>query len=93
MTTRKNFEKRMRDELEQLKAEYEEIKSRAGKLESSLEAEYLTRTEELKLAILDAERKFELFVETHDEQWETFKTDLEKSWESLRELIRAITAP
>lgn len=83
----------MRDELEQLKAEYDEIKTSLGRLESNFEAEYLTRVEELKLAILDAEGKLELFAETHDEQWQEFRTDLEKSWESLRELIRAITAP
>ena len=93
MTSRQKFEQRLRDELEQLKAEYDEIKSRAGRLESELEAEYVTRTEELKLALLDAERKIELFAETHDQQWETFRDDLEKSWESMRELIRAITAP
>ena len=93
MTSRQEFEQRLRDELEQLKAEYEQLAAGAGRLESTLEAEYLTRVEGVKLALLDAENRLELFAETHDHQWQTFKADLEKSWASLREMIAAITSP
>ena len=83
----------MRSELAQLKVEYENLKARAGRVESGLEAEYLTLVEELKIELQEAEQKLELFAETHEDQWEEFKLDLERSWESLRSLIKAVTGP
>ena len=93
MSARQGFEKKMRAELAQLKAEYENLKTRAGRVESELEAEYLTLVEELKIELQEAEQKLELFAETHEDQWEEFKLDLERSWESLRNLIKAVTGP
>ncbi len=93
MSARQGFEQKMRAELTQLKAEYENLKTRAGRIESELEAEYLTLVEELKIELQEAEQKLELFAETHEDQWEEFKLDLERSWESLRSLIKAVTGP
>ena len=93
MSARQGFEQKMRAELTQLKAEYENLKARAGRVESELEGEYLTLFEELKIALQEAEQKLELFAETHEDQWEEFKLDLERSWESLRSLIKAVTGP
>ena len=93
MSTKQGFEQKMRSELAQLKVEYENLKARAGRAESELEGEYLTLVEELKIALQEAEQKLELFAETHEDQWEEFKHDLERSWESLRSLIKAVTGP
>lgn len=93
MSERQGFEQKMRAELAQLKVEYENLKARAGRVESEFEAEYLTLAEELKIELHRAEQKLELFAETHEDQWEEFKLDLERSWDSLRNLIKAVTGP
>lgn len=93
MSERQGFEQKMRAELAQLKVEYENLKTRAGRVESEFEAEYLTLVEELKIELHKAEQKLELFAETHEDQWEEFKLDLERSWESLRNLIKAVIGP
>ena len=93
MSLKQSFEQQMRQELEQLKADFDSLKNRAADTETNLEAEYFTRVEEFRIELQRAEQKLELFAETHDAQWETFKTDLEQSWESLRGMIRALTAP
>jgi hypothetical protein len=80
MSERQGFEQKMRAELAQLKVEYENLKARAGRVESELE-------------LHKAEQKLELFAETHEDQWEEFKLDLERSWESLRNLIKAVIGP
>ena len=90
---REEFESLMRARLDQLKAEIAELVKSADRAETSLELEYYTLLEEAQVKLEAAEQKFELFREVHDDQWETFKTDLELSWKSLRELIKGITAP
>ena len=93
MSARENFERQMRQQLEQLRAEYHAVKEKTAAMEADLEAEYFTRIDELKIELQQAEQKLELFAETHDDQWEEFKQDLERSWESLRSLIKAVTGP
>lgn len=83
----------MRTRLDALRAEVDKLEQRVEHAETSLELEYYTLLEELKLKLEVAEQKFELFLETHDDAWETFRTDLEQSWESMRNIIRAITGP
>ena len=80
----------MRGRLDQARDEVEQLEQQAGK---RLEGEYYTRLEELEVALASAEQKIELFRETHDDAWAAFRTDLEQSWNALRELIKSITAP
>ena len=93
MSSPQKFSEQMRAELSQLKSEFEKIKTDAAHLGTDLELEYFTLIEELQVEVHALEQKFELFVETHDPAWQEFKTDLERSWESLRELVKGITAP
>ena len=90
---RKDHESRMRQRLEALRREYEEIRQRAGQAETSLEFEYYTRLEELQIALETAEQKFELLLETHEDQWERTRDEVEQVWKAARELVRAVTSP
>ena len=93
MSARKEFSDRMRARLDELRAEVDRLEHRVEHAETSLELEYYTLLDELKVKLQAAEQKFELFLETHDDAWKTFRTDLEQSWESMRSIIRAITGP
>jgi len=90
---RERFAARMRARLEQVAAELKSLGEAAEKAEIELELESVTRIEALRLELESAERKIELFVEVHDDDWEAFKTELERSWQSMRETIRAVSAP
>ncbi len=83
----------MRARLDGLRAEVEKFEHKAEQAETTLELEYYTRLEELKVKLEAAEQKFELFLETHDDAWETLRDDLEQSWKSMRNVINAITGP
>ena len=90
---RKTYEGEMRTRLQALRKNVEAIEQRAEQAETNLELEYFTLLEELRLALENAERKFELLLESHDEQWEGIKTEFEQLWRGARELIRAINSP
>lgn len=90
---RHSYEKKMLDQLNELKAEVAVLTEKAGRVETSLQLEYLTLIDELQLKLETVEQKFELLRQANDASWEEFKTELEHSWESMRELIRAITSP
>ncbi|HEY5738875.1 MAG TPA: hypothetical protein VIW27_04080 [Gammaproteobacteria bacterium] len=90
---RKTYEGEMRTRLQALRKNVEALEQRAEQAETNLELEYFTLLEELRLALENAERKFELLLESHDEQWEGIKTEFEQLWRGARELIRAINSP
>ncbi|MDH3387554.1 MAG: hypothetical protein OEN02_06570 [Gammaproteobacteria bacterium] len=93
MSLRSFYENKMRDELDEFKAEVKALRQKAGKAEVNLELEYFTLLDELLLKLESAEQKLELLRQANDANWEHFKTEFEHSWQSLRELIRALTAP
>ena len=93
MSMRETYEAKMQAQLHELKAEIHELRKKAGQAETNLELEYYTLIDELHLKLETTEQKFELLRQTKDEKWEEFKTDLELSWNSLLELIKAITSP
>lgn len=83
----------MRARLGELRAEVDRFEHKVEQAEASMELEYYTLLEELKVKLEVAEQKFELFLETHDDAWETLRDDLEQSWKSMRNVINAITGP
>jgi len=93
MSLRETYEKKMQAQLHELKAEIAELKEKAGQTETNLQLEYYTLIDELHLKLETTEQKFELLKQTKDEKWEEFKAELELSWNSLLELIKAITSP
>lgn len=90
---RQQFEQQVRDQLEAFRIELAALKQKTGQAETNLELEYYTLIDELRVKLEAFEKKYELLREVHDDEWQAYKTDLEKSWESLRELIKAITSP
>jgi len=93
MSMREIFERKMQAQLDELKVELAELKDKAGRAEANLELEYFTLSDELRLKLEEVEQKFELLQQVNDEKWEEFKAELELSWDSLRELVKAITSP
>jgi len=93
MSARREFTDKMRARLDELRTEVEELERKGKVAETGLELEYYTLLEELKLKLAATEQKFDLFLETHDQALEEFRTDLERSWDSMRNIIRAITGP
>ncbi len=87
------YEQKMLAQLNELKAEIATFREKADQAETSLLLEYYTLIEEMQLKLETVEQKFELLKQVNDDRWEEFKTDLEQSWKSLREVIRAITSP
>jgi hypothetical protein len=90
---RKEYESKMRAQLEALRQEYEELKQRAGQAETNLELEYYTLLEEVQVRLESAEQKFELLLEAHEDQWEHIRDEVEQVWTAARELIRAVVSP
>jgi predicted ribosome quality control (RQC) complex YloA/Tae2 family protein len=93
MNKRQTYENRMQAQLDELKTEIAEFRKKAEQAEINLELEYYTLIEELQLKLEATEQKFELLKLANAETWEDFKSELEHSWNSLRELVKAITAP
>ncbi len=83
----------MQTQLQQLKAEIDELGKKAGQTETNLELEYYTLIDELHLKLDTANQKFHLLKQANDEKWDEFKSEFELIWNSLRELIRSITSP
>jgi len=83
----------MRARLQELRKNVEAIEQRAARAEINLELEYYTLLEELRLGLESAERKFELLIESHDDQWEEVKNEFEELWHASRELIRTVNSP
>jgi hypothetical protein len=93
MSKREKYESKMQAQLDELKADIVRLKEKAEQTEINLELEYYTLIDELQLKLEAGEHKFELLKQANEETWEEFKSELEHSWDSLRELIKAITAP
>jgi hypothetical protein len=93
MSKRNSYENKMQTQLEELKQEIAELKGKAEQAEVNLELEYYTLIDELQLKLEETEHHFELLKIANEQKWDDFKSELEHSWSSLRELVRAVTAP
>jgi len=93
MSLRETYEKKMQDQLNELKAEITELKEKADHAETNLELEYYTLIDELHLKLETAHQKFDLLKQANDEKWDEFKSEFELIWDSMRELIKSVTSP
>jgi len=93
MSMRELYERKMQAQLNELKTEIAVLKEKVGQEETNLELEYYTLIEELHLKLEATEQKFHLLKQAQNERWEEFKVELELSWDSLLEMIKAITSP
>jgi hypothetical protein len=85
--------KKMQARFDELKAEIENLKEKVDKTEINLKLEYYTLIDELGLKLETTEQKFLLLKQVNEEKWEEFKIELDLVWNSLRELIKAISSP
>lgn len=93
MSLRETYEKKMQDQLNELKAEIAELREKAGQAETNLQLEYYTLIDELHLKLETADQKFHLLKDASDEKWDEFKSEFELVWDSVRELIKSVTSP
>lgn len=93
MSLRETYEKKMQAQLSELKAEIAELREKADQAETNLQLEYYTLIDELHLELETANQKFQLLKSASDEKWEEFKSEFELVWDSVRELIKTVTAP
>jgi predicted ribosome quality control (RQC) complex YloA/Tae2 family protein len=93
MSLRETYEKKMQDQLNELKAEIAELREKADQAEANLQLEYLTLIDELHLKMETANQKFHLLKQASDENWDEFKSEFELIWNSARELIQSVTSP
>ena len=93
MSIRDVYEKKMQAQLDEWKARLEVFKGKADQEETNLQLEYYTLIDEIKLELETAHKKLQLLKQAGDETWEEFKDDVEITWNSLHELIKALTLP
>ncbi len=87
------YEKKMQPRLDELKEEIDELRQKADKAETNLELEYYTLLDELQVKLEMANQKFQLLVQSNEDDWEDFKSEFEAIWDSLRELVKTVTSP
>lgn len=93
MSIRDVYENKMQAQLDEWKARLEVFKEKADKEETNMQLEYYTLIDEIKLELETAHKKLQQLKQSSDESWEGFKAEVETSWDSLDELIRALTLP
>jgi hypothetical protein len=87
------YEKKMQPRLAELKEEIDELRQKADAAEVNLELEYYTRLDELQVKLETASQKFQLLIQANEDDWKDFKSEFETIWDSLRELVKAVTSP
>ena len=93
MSNRDVYEKKMQVQLDEWKTRLEVFKEKADQEETNLQLEYYTLIDEIKLELETAHKKLQLLKQAGDETWEEVKAEVETTWDSLDELIRALTLP
>ena len=93
MSIRDVYEKKMQAQLDEWKTRLEVFKEKADQEETNLQLEYYTLIDEIKLELETAHKKLQLLKQAGDETWEEFKADVEITWDSLHELIKALALP
>lgn len=93
MQIKSTYETKMRHQLEAAKQEISELKNKAARMETNLQLEYYTLVDELQVKLEIAEQKFHLLTQAGADDWEEFKDEFERVWDSVRELVKSITSP
>lgn len=93
MSIRDVYEKKMQARLDEWKTRLEQFKEKADQEETNLQLEYYTLIDEIKLEMESAHKKLQRLKQANDDSWEDFKDEVETTWDSLDDLIRALTLP
>ena len=93
MSIRDVYEKKMQARLDEWKTRLEQFKEKADQEETNLQLEYYTLIDEIKLELENGHKKLQRLKQASDDTWEDFKDEVETTWDSLDDLIRALTLP
>ena len=93
MGHKQDYQHKMQVLLDEWRAEITDLKTKAERAEINLELEYYTTIEKLEIEAESLHQKLQLLKLAKGEQWEEIKTDFESSWNTMREVIKSITAP
>ncbi len=93
MSIRDVYEKKMQARLDEWKTRLEQFKEKADQEETNLQLEYYTLIDEIKLELESGHKKLQRLKQASDDTWEDFKDEVETTWDSLDDLIRALTLP
>ncbi len=93
MSFKEIYEKKMQTQLNELKAEIDELRVKAEQVEINLQLEYYALIDELQVKLELANQRFQSLKQAGEEDWEEFKSEFELVWNSLRELIKSVVSP
>lgn len=93
MSLKETYENKIQAQLNELKAELDQLGKKVEQAEINLQLEYYTLIDELQVKLDLANQKFHRLKQSGEEDWEAFETEFELIWKSLRELIKSVTSP
>jgi len=93
MSFKEIYEKKMQTQLNELKAEIDELRVKAEQVEINLQLEYYALIDELQVKLELANQRFQSLKQAGEEDWGEFKSEFELVWNSLRELIKSVVSP
>ncbi|MDT8439137.1 MAG: hypothetical protein RQ729_09035 [Wenzhouxiangellaceae bacterium] len=80
---RNEFISALKDRLDQLDHEIEDLKSEAAKFEAGARKEYENRLHDLREKRRELDRKLDELRAAGDEKWQQFKDEAEHAWKAL----------
>lgn len=93
MSIRDVYENKMQARLDEWKSRLGTFKEKADQEEANLQLEYYTLIDEVKLELESGHKKLQRLKQASDDTWEDFKDEVETTWDSLDDLIKALTLP
>jgi TolA-binding protein len=82
-SNRNEFIAKMKDQLDQLDQEIEELKREADKFDAEAKKEYENRLHDLREKRRDAQRTIDDLQSAGEEQWQKVKDEAEHAWKAL----------
>jgi hypothetical protein len=89
MTTREEYQRRMQAQLDEWSADINKFAARAEKKKIDARVEYDERLKDLKDLREKARTKLAELKNAGDDKWENLKVELEHTWNSLRDALKA----
>jgi len=82
-SNRNEFISKMKDRLDQLDEEIEELKGHSGRLEAEARKEYENQLHDLREKRREAKRRIDDLRSASEEKWQQLKDETEHAWKAL----------
>jgi chromosome segregation ATPase len=89
MSSRKQYEEKVKQKLQELELEIEKLKAQLKEVEAELVPEHHEKFQELHALQNKAKQKFDELVEAGDDAFESLQENMEEYWSSLGREIKA----